>query len=100
MIGLSGGVDSSLVATIAVDALGKSNVVGVAMPSRYSSPGSLSDAELLAKNLGIKLLTIPIEKVFQAYLDTLAEAFKGTRAQCDRGEYPGPHQGQYPDGAV
>jgi NAD+ synthase (glutamine-hydrolysing) len=78
LIGLSGGVDSSLVATIAVDALGKANVVGVAMPSRYSSAGSLSDAELLSKNLGIKLLTIPIEKVFQAYLDTLAEPFKGT----------------------
>jgi len=77
LIGLSGGIDSSLVAAIAVDALGKSNVVGVAMPSRYSSPGSLSDAELLAKNLGIKLITIPIEKVFQAYLDMLAGAFKG-----------------------
>jgi len=76
LIGLSGGIDSSLVAAIAVDALGKSNVVGVAMPSRYSSPGSVSDAELLAKNLGIKLLTIHIEKVFQAYLDMLAEAFK------------------------
>ena len=78
LIGLSGGLDSSLVAAIAVDALGKSNVVGVAMPSRYSSPGSASDAELLAKNLGIKFITIPIEKVFQTYLDTLAEAFKGT----------------------
>ena len=78
LLGLSGGIDSSLVAAIAVDALGKSNVVGVAMPSRYSSPGSLSDAELLTKDLGIKLLTIPIEKVFQAYLDMLAEAFKGT----------------------
>ena len=78
LIGLSGGIDSSLVAAIAVDALGKSNVVGVAMPSRYSSPGSISDAELLAKNLGIKLLTIPIEKVLQTYLDILAEAFKGT----------------------
>ena len=77
LIGLSGGIDSSLVAAIAVDALGKSNVVGVAMPSRYSSPGSLSDAELLAQSLGIKLLTIPIEKVFQAYLDMLAEAFRG-----------------------
>jgi NAD+ synthase (glutamine-hydrolysing) len=77
LIGLSGGIDSSLVAAIAVDGLGKSNVVGVAMPSRYSSPGSLSDAELLAQNLSIKLLTIPIEKVFQAYLDMLAEAFKG-----------------------
>jgi NAD+ synthase (glutamine-hydrolysing) len=78
LIGLSGGIDSSLVAAIAVDALGNSNVVGVTMPSRYSSPGSVSDAELLAKNLGIKLLTIPIEKVFQAYLDMLAEAFTGT----------------------
>jgi len=78
LIGLSGGLDSSLVAAIAVDALGKSNVVGVAMPSRYSSPGSLSDAKLLAKNLGIKLLTIPIEGMFKAYLDTLAGAFKGT----------------------
>jgi len=78
LIGLSGGLDSSLVAAIAVDALGKSNVVGVAMPSRYSSPGSLSDAGLLAKNLGIKLLTIPIEEVFKAYLDTLAGVFKGT----------------------
>ena len=79
LLGLSGGLDSSLVATIAVDALGKSNVVGVAMPSRYSSPGSLSDAELLARNLGIKLLTIPIEQAFKAYLDVLAEAFKGTK---------------------
>jgi len=78
LIGLSGGLDSSLVAAIAVDALGKSNVVGVAMPSRFSSPGSLSDAELLAGNLGIQLLTIPIEKAFQAYLDMLAEAFQGT----------------------
>jgi NAD+ synthase (glutamine-hydrolysing) len=76
LIGLSGGLDSSLVAAIAVDALGKSNVVGVAMPSRYSSPGSLADAGLLAENLGIKLLTIPIEKVFKAYLDTLDAAFE------------------------
>jgi len=78
LIGLSGGIDSSLVATIAVDALGASNVVGVAMPSRYSSPASLSDAELLAQNLGIKLLNIPIEKVFKSYLDVLAPTFKGT----------------------
>jgi NAD+ synthase (glutamine-hydrolysing) len=77
LIGLSGGIDSSLVAAIAVDALDKANVAGVAMPSRYSSPGSLSDTELLTKNLGIKLLTIPIEKVFHAYLDMLAEVFSG-----------------------
>lgn len=77
LIGLSGGLDSSLVAAIAVDALGNSNVMGVAMPSRYSSDGSLSDAEMLAKNLGIELLTLPIEPAFQAYLDTLAEIFRG-----------------------
>ena len=77
LIGLSGGVDSSLVAAIAVDALGIDNVVGVAMPSRYSSPGSESDAELLAGNLGIKFLTIPIEKAFKAYFEMLEESFTG-----------------------
>jgi len=76
-IGLSGGVDSSLVAAVAVDALGAADVVGVAMPSRYSSPGSLSDAALLADNLGIRLMIIPIEEVFQAYLGTLAQSFAG-----------------------
>src|SRR4030042_1511150 len=79
VIGLSGGIDSSLVATIAVDALGSANVVGVSMPSRYSSSGSISDAELLARNLGIKHINIPIEKVFQCYLDTLAEHFRDTK---------------------
>jgi NAD+ synthase (glutamine-hydrolysing) len=79
VIGLSGGIDSSIVATIAVDALGPSNVIGVSMPSRYSSPGSISDAELLSRNLGTRLLTIPIERVFQAYLDVLAEPFKGVK---------------------
>lgn len=79
LIGLSGGIDSSIVAAIAVDALGKSNVVGVAMPSKYSSPDSLSDAKSLAQKLGIKLITTPIDKVFQSYLETLAEATKGTK---------------------
>jgi NAD+ synthase (glutamine-hydrolysing) len=79
LIGLSGGVDSSLVTAIAVDALGPNNVIGVLMPSRYSSSGSISDAELLAKNLGIKHITIPIEKVFKAYLDTLEDHFHGTK---------------------
>ena len=78
VIGLSGGIDSSLGAAIAVDALGPTNVVGVAMPSRYSSAASTSDAKLLAKNLGIKLMIIPIENVFQAYLEGLATSFKGT----------------------
>jgi len=78
VVGLSGGIDSSLVATIATDALGAENVIGVAMPSRYSSPGSLTDAGLLAENLGIKLLTFSIEPVFQAYLDVLSPSFAGT----------------------
>ena len=78
VIGLSGGVDSSLVAAIAVDALGAENVIGVSMPSRYSSPDSKSDAEALARNLGIEFNVISIEKVFCAYLETLAEPFKGT----------------------
>jgi len=79
LIGLSGGIDSSLVAAIAVDALGASNVIGVAMPSPYSSPGSISDAKALANNLGIKLLTIPIDKIFQSYIETLTDGFKNTK---------------------
>ena len=78
VIGLSGGVDSSLVAVLAVDALGASNVIGVSMPSRYSSPGSKSDAEALGRNLGIEVKVIPIEKAFGSYLKTLAESFKDT----------------------
>jgi NAD+ synthase (glutamine-hydrolysing) len=77
LIGLSGGIDSALTAAIAVDALGKKAVVGVAMPSQYSSKEALEDAKTLAKNLGIPLLTIPITEVFQAYLKTLAPSFKG-----------------------
>jgi NAD+ synthase (glutamine-hydrolysing) len=78
VIALSGGIDSSLVATIAVDALGPDNVLGVAMPSRYSSEGSLLDAGELAKNLGIELRTISIEEAFSTFLDTLAPHFRGT----------------------
>jgi len=79
LIGLSGGIDSALTAAIAVDALGKKGVVGVAMPSHYSSRESLEDARLLAKNLGIRFLTIPITEVFQSYLKTLSPSFKGVR---------------------
>jgi len=75
-IGLSGGIDSSLVAAIATDAIGAENVIGVSMPSRYSSPGSKSDAESLARNLGIEFKVISIEKAFSSYLETLAEPFK------------------------
>jgi NAD+ synthase (glutamine-hydrolysing) len=79
VIGLSGGVDSSLVAAIAADALGADNVVGVSMPSRYSSAGSKPDAEALARNLGMAFKVIPIEKPFSSYLETLAEPFKDTQ---------------------
>jgi NAD+ synthase (glutamine-hydrolysing) len=79
LIGLSGGIDSALTAAIAVDTLGKKGVVGVAMPSHYSSKESLEDAKLLAKNLGIQFLTIPITEVFQSYLKTLSPSFKGLK---------------------
>ena len=75
VLGLSGGIDSSLTATIAVDALGKENVIGVTMPSRYSSEGTRSDAERLAENLGIQFLRLPIEEAFSAFLSTLDEPF-------------------------
>ncbi len=78
VIGLSGGIDSALVACIAADALGPENVTGVAMPSRYTSDMSNDDAAELARNLGIALMVIPIETVFQAYLDVLATPFAGT----------------------
>jgi NAD+ synthase (glutamine-hydrolysing) len=77
VIGLSGGIDSSLVACIAADALGPENVVGVAMPSRYTSDMSNTDAARLADNLGIDFMTIPIESVFEAYLDVLKTPFAG-----------------------
>lgn len=76
-VGLSGGIDSSLVAVIAAAALGKENVTGVSMPSRYSSDHSKGDAETLARNLGIKLLSISVEPIFTAYLDQLTPHFKG-----------------------
>lgn len=77
LVALSGGVDSSLVAAIAVDALGSSNVCGLSMPSRYSSEGSVLDARELSRNLGIELKTAPIEEVFSSALDTLAAHFEG-----------------------
>ena len=79
VVGLSGGLDSSLVAAIAVDALGAQNVIGVSNPSRYSSPESVTDARALAGSLGIELKIIPIEKPFAAYLETLSEPFKDAR---------------------
>ena len=73
LIALSGGIDSSLVASIAVDAIGKDNVIGVAMPSQYSSVSSLEDASSLATNLGIDLWRIPIEETYYKFLNTLED---------------------------
>jgi len=77
VLGLSGGIDSALTAALAVDALGAGHVHGVAMPSRYSSAGSLTDAEALARNLGIDYRIVPIEAPFAAMLETLAPSFEG-----------------------
>ncbi len=77
VVGLSGGIDSALVVTIAADALGPQNVRGVAMPGPYSSEGSLRDARSLAKNLGIELLTLPINETFQSYRQALGGVFAG-----------------------
>ena len=77
LVGLSGGVDSSLVAAIAVDALGADHVHGVLMPSRFSSDHSVGDAEVLAANLGIRSTTVPIEPAHAAFLAMLADSFAG-----------------------
>jgi len=79
VIGLSGGIDSSLTAVIAADAIGAENVVGVAMPSEISSSDSLEDAKELATNLGIDFRVLAIADVQRAFLDTLADTFAGTK---------------------
>jgi NAD+ synthase (glutamine-hydrolysing) len=78
LIGLSGGIDSSLVAAVATDALGRDRVTGVAMPSAYSSEGSIADARAVAANLGIHLLVLPIAESVEAFLSVLKEPFAGT----------------------
>ncbi|HVD34666.1 MAG TPA: NAD+ synthase, partial [Rubrobacter sp.] len=77
VLGLSGGIDSSLAAAVAVEALGPQNLTGVLMPSRYTSEGSNTDAAALAKNLGIDTQTIPIGPAFDAYREMMESAFKG-----------------------
>jgi NAD+ synthase/NAD+ synthase (glutamine-hydrolysing) len=77
IIGLSGGIDSALTAVIASDAVGPENVIGVGMPSEYSSPGSIEDARALANNLGIRFELLPINCVFAAYRKTLKNVFAG-----------------------
>ncbi|MBI4934746.1 MAG: NAD+ synthase [Actinobacteria bacterium] len=80
VIALSGGIDSTIVACVAVDALGPDHVHGISMPSRYSSEGSVTDAYDLAERLGIEIRTIPIEPAFASYLDMLAPSFDGKPA--------------------
>jgi NAD+ synthase (glutamine-hydrolysing) len=78
LVGLSGGIDSALVTAIAVEALGAENVVGVGMPSEYSSLGSIEDAKKLAKNLGVRFELLPIHDVFAQYQQVLKPLFEGT----------------------
>ncbi len=80
VLGLSGGIDSAVVAALAAEALGAENVLGVSLPSRYSSEHSKSDAQLLAKNLGIRLVTVPIEGPHRAMEETLSPFFAGMQA--------------------
>ncbi len=80
LLGLSGGIDSALTAAIAADALGPENVLGVMMPSRYSSQGSVGDSVELARNLGIRTLTLPIRGIVDTYDATLRDAFAGRAA--------------------
>lgn len=77
VLGLSGGIDSAVTACLAVSALGKDNVMGVSLPSQFSSQGSLDDARLLANNLGIRYEVIPIQDAFQAVKGSFQELFKG-----------------------
>ena len=79
VIGLSGGIDSSLVAAVAVEALGRENVSGATMPSPFSSTGTRRDARRLARNLGIEFMALPITPVLRAYKRTLARPFKGLK---------------------
>ena len=79
VLGLSGGIDSAVTAALAVEAMGKENVVGVAMPSRYSSEGSLTDAQKLAQNSGIKMPVVPIEKAHIAMEEIMREPFAGRK---------------------
>ena len=77
IVGLSGGIDSALTATIAADAVGAENVIGVGMPGPYSSPGSIDDAKALAKNLGIRFELLCITEIFESYRKTLGKVFAG-----------------------
>ncbi len=101
VIALSGGIDSALVAAVAVDALGSERVTCVSMPSPFSSEGTRSDARQIAENLGTELIEIPIEPAMRAYQETLAEPFAGAPGDpgLTRGELAGADPRKRRDGA-
>src|ERR1039457_3897549 len=80
LLGLSGGIDSALTAAVAADALGSENVLGVMMPSSYSSAGSVDDSVELARNLGIRTIRLPIGGIMETYDTVLEDAFRGLKA--------------------
>jgi predicted amidohydrolase len=95
LVGLSGGIDSAVVATIAADALGAENVLGVSMPGPFSSEGSKADAQDLARNLGIEFITIPITEVYEAYRKALAPAFGNRPADVTEENFQARIRGNY-----
>ena len=100
VLGLSGGIDSALVACLAADALGPERVTAVIMPSPYSSEDTRRDARMIAERLSLETLELPIDATMEAYTETLAEPFSGREARHHRGEPAGAHPRQPADGAV
>ena len=100
VIALSGGIDSALVALIAVDALGADRVTCVSMPSPYSSEGTRADARAIAENLGVDFREIGIDAGDGGLRRAAARGVRGARARRGRGEHPGAHPRQRRDGAV
>ena len=100
VLGLSGGIDSALTACIAVDALGRENVIGVGMPGPYSSQGSIDDAAQLARNLGIRFELVPIGDIFSAYCDSLEPVFAGTKPDVTEENIQARIRGAHGDGSV
>jgi NAD+ synthase/NAD+ synthase (glutamine-hydrolysing) len=95
LVGLSGGIDSGVVACLAVDAVGRENVLGVSMPGPFSSEGSKTDARALARNLGIELVTIPISDVYDAYCKSLKPAFCNRHADVTEENIQARIRGNY-----
>jgi NAD+ synthase (glutamine-hydrolysing) len=95
LVGLSGGIDSAVVAAIAAEALGAENVLGVSMPGPFSSEGSITDAKAVAQNLGIELKTIPISPVFDAYRSALKPAFGARKADVTEENIQARIRGNY-----